>query len=912
MIPLCPMLIGVFTLLAAHAAVAAPAGYVSLPGHVAPLPASATYVGPVAGSQPIGISLVLALRNKEALEGLINRMYTPGDSLYGEYLTPEAFAEGYSPRQADYDAVEAYAKSQGLTITHEYAHRLMLSISGSAAQIERAFGVSLFEYKASDGRAFYRNDTDPIVPTTLSGTVSAVLGLDTSHILKPHYLRRPNGSVPNMAPGATTPDNTVFNPSNFSSAYNLDAASLTKAGLPSTLNGTGQIIALGEFGATYQASDFAAFVAEAVWASSFPTGYIAPVKAISVNGFNTTWDSGKSGSDVELALDVDCVLDEAQGVSKILIFEANGSDSTSTLLSAVLDDTKDTGTGKPAPVLSISYGLAEDAYDAADVSSENTILTAMEAQGISVFASTGDCAADGDAPWYGQGGLPTYGLAVQDPSSQPLVTAVGGTSLSSTSPWSEQVWNWLVTNPTGYSFVTNGPVGGGGGISIFSSIPAYQKTYIGNFATNGGSTTMRNVPDISLDADPYTGYWVLENGTWQQVGGTSAAAPLWASFTALANEVRASKSLSALGFLNPTLYKIAASTRYGSDFHDITTGNNIVPNSSDVLVGYNAVKGYDLGTGWGSFIGANLLSDLAGNATYVLWNNSGTASLWEIAPGGSFSTATFGPNTGWTPVGLSSDTNGYAYILWNHAADGAISIAQINPSLTLKVQQSFGPFPGWTAKSFSVGSAGDIHILWSRASDGLACLWDVSSLSSTTFLDKSGAAKHQAPDVTTAGSLTYQDFGPITGWKAQSLAIGPDDAAHILWNYTSNNTLSLWNIAGNGTVTTQSFGPYATWQVQGLTVGADNLVRVLWKSTTNQCALWDMSANGIIAEAFGPYKNWAANNIASTPGGNIYLLWDNTSTLQTEIWNIAPNGTLTSSAYGPYTGWQAIAVAPGP
>src|SRR5581483_5931837 len=109
---------------------------------------------------------------------------------------------------------------------------------------------------------------------------------------------------------------------------------------------------------------------------------------------------------------------------------------------------------------------------------------------------------------------------------------------------------------------------------------------------NGGSTTHRNVPDVAMTADAIYVLW--NNGTSTEfVGGTSCAAPLWAGFCALVNQqsVATSGPTNFVGFLNPALYAIAASSNYNSCFHDIATGNNIGTNTPGL---FNAVPGYDL------------------------------------------------------------------------------------------------------------------------------------------------------------------------------------------------------------------------------------------------------------------------------------------------------------------------------
>ena len=597
---------------------AAPTDSVVLPGHVAAMPRGASFLGHVAAAEPIKLSIVLPLQNRDALADYARRVSTPGDPLYDVYLTADEFNASFSPSQADYDAVKAYAISQGLTVVSESKNRITLGLSGPAANVEKAFGVTLNSFQAPDGRVFHQNTGDPSVPAELGGKILAIQGLSTANRAHPHFIRLGGASAgSSKANMVTGPNSSYFSPANLPAAYSFNSTSLTNSGQSSTLNGAGQTIALAEFGATFSPTDFTTFAS--AYSSYLPASYTPSVTAVAVNGFSTTWDSGVSSSDIELALDVDCVVDAAPAAT-ILVFEANDDDFVTTLLNAVLDDGR-------AKVLSISYGWAEDFLDASDVASEAAVLQSMQVQGITVFGSTGDSSSVGDYPWYKAGYLTSYDKSICDPSSEPLVTAVGGTSLSATSPWTETVWNWY--EQYGHQYA---PTGGGGGVSVLESIPSFQKTYISNFAANGGSTSMRNIPDVALNGDPNTGYNVYENGSWSIIGGTSASSPVWASLTVLANEQRSNVGLSTIGFLNSSLYGIGASSRYSQDFHDITTGDNIVPNSAASLVGYSAVTGYDLATGWGTPIGANLIADLAPPAPTLLnasVSSSGIALSWS-------------------------------------------------------------------------------------------------------------------------------------------------------------------------------------------------------------------------------------------------------------------------------------------
>jgi subtilase family serine protease len=171
------------------------------------------------------------------------------------------------------------------------------------------------------------------------------------------------------------------------------------------------------------------------------------------------------------------------------------------------------------------------------------------------------------------------------PADCPWVLVVGGTTLKSKNGnISEMGWS-----------------GSGGGISKIFDAPDYQQTYLPSgirSQANGKHTD----PDISANGDSSTGFGIVYSGRWSMVGGTSASAPAWAGMIALANQI-ASKPL---GFVNPKIYQLAASSQYKSMFRDVTVGNN----SYHGVKGFDATSGYDLVTGWGVPLADQLLPAL--------------------------------------------------------------------------------------------------------------------------------------------------------------------------------------------------------------------------------------------------------------------------------------------------------------
>ena len=241
-------------------------------------------------------------------------------------------------------------------------------------------------------------------------------------------------------------------------------------------------------------------------------------------------------------------------------------------------------------VYSLSIGLGETCYSAAQLQSFHTSFQTARANHATVYVSAGD---SGSANYLcnSKGTPVALGQTVEYPASDTLVSGVGGTTLLASQSGTyigETAWNESVI----------GAGATGGGFSKLFPRPAYQ---------NGvpGIGAYRGVPDVAYNADPLTGVPIvisIGNTTLiAPIGGTSAGAPQWAGITALAEQAVGKR----LGFLNGTFYRILKSTSYSKGFHDITTGNNAYSyqdqNGKTVTVpGYNAGPGWDPATGVGT------------------------------------------------------------------------------------------------------------------------------------------------------------------------------------------------------------------------------------------------------------------------------------------------------------------------
>jgi hypothetical protein len=321
-------------------------------------------------------------------------------------------------------------------------------------------------------------------------------------------------------------------------------------------------------------------------------GTKASVTTVKVDGGAT----GKAGE--EATLDIETAIAMAPA-AQILVYEAPGGSTSFTSeideYTKIIDDDR-------AGVISSSYGSCEPVVNKLDpglTASENTLFQQAGIEGISVFADAGD---SGSEACY-QTSKSMKELAVQDPASQPYVTAVGGTDLTALGPPpTETVWNEAAKKDGA----------GGGGISSVWGKPAWQagpgviSRYSSGKPCNTASGYCREVPDVSASADPTHGYVIFYQGKWTVVGGTSAATPLWAGLLA---DIDSLGPTTRAGFLNPRLYSLPAGA-----FNDIVSGNNDYTRTHHGL--YPASSGYDMASGLGSPIGTKLAKALRSWTAY--------------------------------------------------------------------------------------------------------------------------------------------------------------------------------------------------------------------------------------------------------------------------------------------------------
>ncbi|HSC04357.1 MAG TPA: protease pro-enzyme activation domain-containing protein [Solirubrobacteraceae bacterium] len=566
------------------------------------LPLGAHIAGAVASDTPVHVTVTLQPRDGAALEAFATAVSTPGSPQYRDYVTPAQFAQRFGAAPDAVAAVEASLRAHGLTPGQPSPNALSIPVTATAGTVSRAFAVSFAHVTLQNGTTAIVNQQPPALDPAIAPDVQAVLGLDTVSKAKP-LLVHPDTATPAARPHVVTggPEPACsaegqqsqggFTDDQIASAYGLSG--LYQAGD----FGAGQTVAVIEL-EPYDLTDI----------QHYASCYSLNGQPLNPQIANVPVDGGAgsgSGSG-EAALDIENVIGLAPQANVAVYEGPNSGSGPYDTFSRIITD-------HASQVVTASWGQCEFINGSGQAAAENTLFQEAATEGISIFSASGDDGAEDCFPEN-----PT--AQVDDPASQPFVTGVGGTQVNALGPRpAETVWNDGVR--VGAS---------GGGISTFWKMPSYQVEAPASLhVVNGGSSgspcgatsgVCREVPDVSADASPATGYVIYWNGTgaaglgqpqgWQVVGGTSGAAPAWAALIALANASSACNG-TRVGFANPALYNAAASN-YAANFNDTTSGNNDMTGSN--LGQFAAGPGYDMATGLGSPNGSALTGPLCADA----------------------------------------------------------------------------------------------------------------------------------------------------------------------------------------------------------------------------------------------------------------------------------------------------------
>jgi kumamolisin len=507
---------------------------------------AALRAGSLPFNQTMTLDIVLPVRDQAGLEAFVAAVSNPASPSFRQYLTPAQFTAKFGPTQSDYNTVVRYLSRYGLTITGGSLDGMDVQVRGPVSAVEAAFNVRMLTYQhPTEQRVFFSPDREPT--TSMAVPLWHVSGLDNYSIPHPLYVKKSDyAQAHGISPEAVVSHATTGSgPS--ASFLGSDMRAAYYGG--TALTGAGQNLGLFEYVGT-DLADLTTYYKNVGQTNS------VPVTLLSTDGTSTACVDTRAGGscdDTEQTLDMTQALGMAPGLSSLVMYV--GSTDTA-IISAMT-------THSPLPTtIGCSWG-----WTPADPTTLDPYFEKMAAQGQSFFAASGDSStwSKRNEAW---------------PADDAHVISVGGTDLTTSKaagPWaSETAW-----------------VDSGGGISPDKiAIPSWQQLSGVINSSNKGSTTLRNGPDVSANAN-FTFYTCSDQTTClaNEYGGTSFAAPMWAGLVALANQQAAANGGALVGFFNPTVYAQNVTSTYATDFHDITSGKS---------GSYSAVTGYDLVTGWGS------------------------------------------------------------------------------------------------------------------------------------------------------------------------------------------------------------------------------------------------------------------------------------------------------------------------
>ncbi|QMU73025.1 protease pro-enzyme activation domain-containing protein [Streptacidiphilus sp. P02-A3a] len=815
------------------------------------IPAGAVRATAPSGSTTVQLSVGLNPRQPAALKAYAAAVSTKGNSEYHHYLAKGQFGAVFGPTQDTVNRVVAALRARGLKTGTVTPDGLTIPVTTDLATAAKAFGTSFAGYKLANGAQAFANTEAPELPESVAGTVSGVIGLDSlsarSTDLVPATPNRAGSATTGGTPHAAATPDAGGGPQICSAAataltkYGTDGAGWTSASrLASTYNlphtatsGAGVTIGVLEL-ENYSPSDFAAY--QACYGTHVTVSTVATKPAPTA--------APNYGSDIgtESLLDLEDLASLAPGASIIDYETANTRTGT-----GLPTDLQAMVTADDAQVLSISWGNCEYAVGGSSLVAEDYYAQEAAAQGQSIFAAAGDYGGTDCAP-LGSKFTYEYAASVNDPASQPFVTAVGGTSLPS---------HWVWNDGAG------GGAGGGGVSNAWNLSPSfdYQTGFAGSGYTSQCSApsggVCRQLPDVSALADEQEGYPIYAGGAWHVWGGTSASTPTWAALTAIADAQPGCSASGPLGFLNFALYQ-AAKTGYSSNYRDVTTGNNVYNK-----VGYSAKAGYDLASGLGEPDAANLIPVLCaddpaaatGPGTYHPVTPTrilDTRPSKQLVPSGGMTSVQIEgdpaisqldiPSSGVTSVVMNvtvtSTTGAGNLTAWGY---GTTRPKTSNVNWTGKGQTVANlvtvPVSGDGGVDFYITSSaaviGDIQGYYTKDTTGST----YTTMSPTRILDSRGTSGTNPPIVNNTINLNVVTPGGV-----------PADATAVVVNLTATGTTGAGNFAAYPTGTAFPGVSNVDWYQSNSTVAGLAIVPL---GTNGQISVKVAGSTQVIADVFG-------------------------------------------------------------
>ena len=612
----------ILLLCAALAAMTGSAQAITLPGstqltkpRVAPDPRIVD-LGVAASSDVKTLSLSLAVRNGDQLDAFIASLADPASPNFRKFITPQQFAATYGQTPESVAAVVSFLKSKGFTINKVFTNNLQITATGTNAQITAAFGASVHNYSLL-GQRYQGPASTPVIPAGLAAIVKSVNGISTRSVFARRSTAIPRtgalaGDVSTKVSGAIGGASGQYTTVDLAAKYNINP--LYARGI----TGAGKTIGIATL-AGYSQSD-----AYNYWAQlGLP---VSPTRIVDilVDGGPLPADGPGSDGAGETTLDVQQSGGVAPGANLRVYLAPNTDAGFVDVFAQAVDENL-------VDVLSVSWGSPEIANYPSDLDAFHLIFKQAAAQGIPVIAAAGDAGAFDINRSYTYPQCTTQ-LTVDFPAADPYVLAAGGTTLPNkvqhkygpVTVTTERAWGWDYLKPyivtyygTDLYYADYLPVGGGGGVSVVYDQPKYQgslagvqtsaaaqslicaNSFLSGVPTDTGYSDLadlpagyagRNLPDVSLNADPYSGYATYANGQWGIFsGGTSYVAPqLNGILTLISSGLK-----GRIGQVNPQLYHIFKTKGYGagSPFRPITAGSNDY---------YPATASYNPATGLGS------------------------------------------------------------------------------------------------------------------------------------------------------------------------------------------------------------------------------------------------------------------------------------------------------------------------
>ena len=539
----------------------------------------------------------------------------------GERISPQEMLARYEPLAGDYEAVAAWIRSQGLTITRQDGNHIAIFARGKISQIQQALQVT-FSRVTFEGKEYTSATNAPSVPATLSPILLGINGLQPHIRPHTHLIVKPN---------SLTGTNPPFLPSQVAQADN--ASSLYS----SNITGEGESIAIviDTFPST---ADLVSF-----WKTYGVSQSLNNIQFIQVVSGTLPSTSEEETLDTEWSSSI------APG-ARVRVYATTALNTT--YLDEAYQQVYNDAINHPEYGLhqmSMSYGLGETYMTNSQARTDAQYFANLAGAGVTIFASSGDGASTPGTT----GGEDTSGpLQVESPSSDVNVNGVGGTTLilnSNGNESSELAWSYS-----------------GGGVSEYFTRPSWQT------GTGVPSGTMRAVPDVACPADPNNGAVLFYNGAQTVVGGTSWSSPTWAGYCALINQARSNAGLSQIGLLGPKIYPLLGST----NFRDITSGSNSVGANSGRK--YSAGTGYDPVTGIGVPLMQALTQTLVGSSP--LMGVQIRPVFQAIMPGQS---ASFTVSASGNPTGYQWQRMPLGSLTWSNLSDTGAYSGSATPTLTV-------------------------------------------------------------------------------------------------------------------------------------------------------------------------------------------------------------------------------------